>query len=217
MVAAAGLVLGAAACTSKAASAVEVTSTDTACIPARTRFDAGKLTFRVLNRGSKPTELYVYGTGDKVIGEVENVGPGTSRELTVDLAAGRYQLGCKPGQTGNGIRAPIIVTGSGGGASSTAGRDVEVTAKDYSFDLPDPKIKVGETIRFELKNRGGEDHEFEVSGPDGKVLGTTGTIKSGKTGDVTITFKRAGTYRYICDVDDHLVRGMKGTFTAAPA
>jgi plastocyanin len=210
------LAVGAVGCSSSK-NAISVTSTNTACAPARTTFAAGKLTFKVLNRGNKPTELYVYATNDKIIGEVENVGPGTRRELTVDLGEGRYELACKPGQTGDGIRAPITVTGSGGSgnASTAAGRDVEVTAKDYSFDLPDPKIKVSETIRFELKNRGGEDHELEVSGPDGKVLGKTDTIKSGKTGDVTITFAKAGTYRYICDVDDHLERGMKGTFTVS--
>jgi uncharacterized cupredoxin-like copper-binding protein len=206
--------LGAAACTSSSKDAVSVTSTDTVCTPERTTFDAGKLTFRVVNRGSKPTELYVFGENDEVISEVENVGPGTSRELTVDLGAGRYELGCKPGQTGDGIRVPITVTGAGGApATKAADREVEMIATDYSFDLPDPDIKVGETIRFEMANRGDEDHEFEVFSPDGKVLGEIAATKPGETGHVTLTFPRAGSYRYICDVDDHQTRGMKGSFT----
>ena len=210
----------AAACASSSGAAIAVTSTDTQCIPERTAFAAGKLTFEVTNKGSKPTELYVFGEGDKVISEVENVGPGTSRKLTVDLAAGSYQLGCKPGQTGDGIRADIAVTGTGGKSQATdepADREVELTADDYTFDLNDPKIKVGETILFEMKNTGKEGHEFEVFGPDGKVLGEIPEIAEDKTGKVTLTFDKAGSYRYICDVDDHQTRGMKGTFTVASA
>jgi plastocyanin len=210
------LVLAAAACTSSSEDATSVTSTDTACTPERTTFDAGTLTFRVVNRGSQPTELYVFGPDDEVISEVENVGPGTSRELTVDLGAGRYELGCKPGQTGDGIRAPITVTGAAK-ATKSADREVELTATDYAFGLADANIKVGETIRFEMRNLGKEPHEFEVFGPDGKVLGEIAEIKADASGSVTLSFDRPGTYRYICDVDDHQARGMKGTFTVSRA
>ncbi len=47
------------------------------------------MTFEVTNKGSKVTEVYVYGEqgGEftKVISEVENIGPGTSRDMSVDL------------------------------------------------------------------------------------------------------------------------------------
>jgi uncharacterized cupredoxin-like copper-binding protein len=204
------------ACTSSAEDGFQVISNQTECIPERTSFDAGELTFTVKNEGNEPTELYVFGEGDKVISEVENVGPGTSRSLTVDLAAGDYQLGCKPGQKGNGIRADITVTGEGGKVSAgtqPADREVEMTAVDHSFDLGDPKIKAGETILFEMKNEGEEPHEFEVFDPDDKILGEIAEVDPGRTGQVTLTFEQPGTYRYICDVDDHQSRGMKGTFT----
>ena len=210
------LALASFACTSSSADAIRVISTDTECIPERTTFDAGELTFEVKNDGDEPTELYVFGEGDKVISEVENVGPGTSRTLTVDLAAGRYELGCKPGQTGDGIRAPITVTGDGGkvrAGAQPADREVKLTAVDYSFDLADPKIKRGETILFEMKNSGDEPHEFEVFFPDDKVMGEIAETNAGADGTVTLTFEQAGTYRYVCDVDDHQSRGMKGTFT----
>jgi uncharacterized cupredoxin-like copper-binding protein len=214
------VLLGAVACTSSSSDAIAVTSTDKECIPAQTRFDAGELTFEVTNKGKQPTELYVFGEGDKVISEVENVGPGTSRTLTVDLAAGNYQLGCKPGQKGNGIRADITVTGEGGAieaGTKPADREVELTAFDYQFGLDDPGIKAGETILFEMRNTGAEPHEFEVFGPDNKVLGEVAEIDPGKTGRATLSFDEPGTYRYICDVTDHLSRGMKGTFTVAPS
>jgi uncharacterized cupredoxin-like copper-binding protein len=215
------VLLGAVACASSSSGdAIAVTSTDTTCIPARDRLDAGELTFEVTNKGKQPTELYVFGEGDKVISEVEDVGPGASRSLTVDLAAGNYQLGCKPGQKGNGIRADITVTGEGGkveAGSKTADRDVGLTAVDYAFDLDDPGIKAGETIRFEMKNEGKKPHEFEVLTPGNKVLGEIAEIDGGKTDEVTLSFDTPGTYRFICDVEDHLSRGMKGTFTVAPS
>jgi iron uptake system component EfeO len=101
------------ACSSSKAGAggvTEVVATDDSCKPAKTTFAAGKQSFEIQNDGKQVTELYVYGKDDNVIGEVENVGPDTSRRLTVDLKPGTYELACKPGQTGRGIRVPITVT-----------------------------------------------------------------------------------------------------------
>jgi len=87
---------------------VEVVSTNDSCMPATTSFAPGKVKLSIKNNGSSATELYVY-DGDKVVTEVENVGPGTSRSLTADLKAGKtYQLACKPGS--KEIRVPITVT-----------------------------------------------------------------------------------------------------------
>ena len=215
------LAVGAVGCSSSSSGPkIAVTSTDKACVPAQTRLDAGKLTFEITNKGKQTTELYVFGAGDKVISEVENVGPGTSRTLTVDLAAGDYQLGCKPGQKGNGIRADITVLGKGGAVqagSKAADRTVQLTAVDYSFDLSDPGIKAGETIRFRMRNTGNKQHDLQMFGPDNKLLGAIDKIDPGQTGSATFTFDKPGTYRFICDVQDHQSRGMKGTLTVAPS
>jgi iron uptake system component EfeO len=91
--------------------AIPVTSTASECQVDETQFSTGKLRFAVTNKDDQPTELYVYGAGDKVIGEVENVGPGTTRTLSVSISdPGSYELACKPGQTGKGIRQPITVS-----------------------------------------------------------------------------------------------------------
>ena len=58
------------------AGAVGVTASDTACETTHASVAAGNRTFSVRNDGSEVTEVYVYGTGDRVIGEVENIGPG---------------------------------------------------------------------------------------------------------------------------------------------
>ncbi len=94
---------------SDASGTVEVVSTDSACTPATTTFAPGKVKLSIKNAGSSATELYVYEDG-KVLAEVENVGPGTSRSLSAELEAGKdYELSCKPG--GTEIKVPISVTG----------------------------------------------------------------------------------------------------------
>jgi iron uptake system component EfeO len=107
-----GLGLALAACSSEktAGPAVAVTSSNSECRVAETTLPAGKHSFRVENTGSQATEVYVYGAGDKVVAEKENIGPGTKATFSVTLAAGQYQVACKPGQTGSGIRQPLTVT-----------------------------------------------------------------------------------------------------------
>jgi iron uptake system component EfeO len=104
--------LGAAACSSDTApaDAIAVTSGNTECTVAQTQLTAGKHSFQVSNTGTQATEVYVYAAGDKVVSEKENIGPGTKATFSVTLAAGQYQLACKPGQTGNGIRQTLTVT-----------------------------------------------------------------------------------------------------------
>lgn len=210
------LVLLAAGCASTSG-AIDVRASGSECTPAKKSFDAGKLTFKVRNTGSQVTELYVYAPGDKVVGEVENIGPGTARTVTVDVAKGSYELACKPGQTGRGIRTTINVTGEGGG-SAKASRELAVKAFDYGFTTPAELsgVKAGEKIQFELTNTGAEAHEFEVLGPDGATVGEVGETGPGKKGDGDVTFATAGTYTYRCAIKDHEQRGMKGTFTVSP-
>lgn len=213
-VAAALLLVGCAS--SSKGDAIAITATDTACTVAKSDLKAGENTFRVTNDGKDVTEVYVYADGDKVVTEKENIGPGTSAEFTADLAAGHYEVACKPGQKGDGIRTDIHVTGSGGPAAKPADHEVEFEAKDYEFEgLDGITVKAGETWKFEMENEGSVQHEFEVFGPDGKALGEVGPTDAGKDGEVVLTFGTNGTYRYVCGIDDHEARGMKGTFTVA--
>jgi len=195
---------------------IAVEATDTACMPAKTDLQAGKVTFAVHNTGTKVTELYVYAMGDSVKGEVENVGPGTTRNLTVTLGAGHYQLACKPGQSGTGIRADIVVTGSVGHSAAGmehADRTVEVEARDYSFGgVESFTARAGERIKFELKNVGTTEHEMEVKAPDGTVVGEVPPVRAGREGKAVIKLSKAGTYTFVCGIEDHAARGMTATF-----
>ncbi|MEU1585622.1 iron uptake system protein EfeO [Micromonospora sp. NPDC005710] len=95
-----------------AGGAIAVKATDTACEVGSTDLGAGTATFKITNSGAKVTEFYVYADGDRVMGEVENIAPGLSRELHVELPAGTYQTACKPGMSGKGIRGALKVSGS---------------------------------------------------------------------------------------------------------
>ena len=86
-----------------APSEVTVTATDTTCELSATA---------VTNNGNKVTEFYVYGEGERVMGEVENISPGLSRTLIVQLTEpGTFQTSCRPGMVGDGIRSDFTVTG----------------------------------------------------------------------------------------------------------
>jgi iron uptake system component EfeO len=101
-------------------SGINVKASDTACVPASTTFLSGTQTFAVSNVGSQVTEFLVYAPGDRVVGEVGNIGPSTGKRLTVALKAGEYDLTCKPGRSGKGIRTPIVVKARSGVQPTTS-------------------------------------------------------------------------------------------------
>ena len=60
------------------------------------------------------------------MGEVENIGPGLTRQLIVSLPeAATYQLACKPGMVGTGIRQDFVVTGDSQAATDESGQLAE--------------------------------------------------------------------------------------------
>lgn len=199
---------------SSSATSVKVTATDTECQVATTSLTSGPTEFAVTNKGSDVTEVYVYADGDQVKGEVENVGPGTTRSFTVDLGAGDYEVACKPGQKGDGIRTAIVVSGTATTEAAVT-RTITMSAYDYGYEgLAPLEVAKGETIAFEMVNNApDQEHEFEVLLPTGAALGEIGPTKPGQAGRVVLTFDTPGTYTYVCGITDHEAKGMTGTFT----
>jgi iron uptake system component EfeO len=106
--------------------ALTVQATDAECKLSSTSAPSGTLTFAVTNGGTKVTEFYLYGEdGKRIIGEVENIGPGITRELVLKVEPGKYITACKPGMAGDGLRAPFSVSDSGEEQGS-AGSDAEL-------------------------------------------------------------------------------------------
>lgn len=91
-----------------------VTATDTTCELSTSTAPSGNLRFTVTNTGSKVNEFYLLAEdGLRIIGEVENIGPGLTRDLVLQAAPGTYFTACKPGMVGDGIRAEFTVSDSG--------------------------------------------------------------------------------------------------------
>lgn len=115
----------------KAEGDLTVAASDSECKVSATKLKAGPSTFKVTNSGSKVTEFYVYAEGDRIMGEVENVGPGLSRNLVVDLPKGTYEGACKPGMVGDGIRQTLTVSGE---AAKQLSDSEELTAAGDSYE-----------------------------------------------------------------------------------
>jgi iron uptake system component EfeO len=109
------------ACTANAPSGgdasapVAVTSSAKDCAVDATEAPSGPLSFSVTNETDKVTEFYLLADdGLRIVGEVENIGPGITRTLTVQARAGDYFTVCKPGMVGDGVgRKAFTVTDSG--------------------------------------------------------------------------------------------------------
>jgi iron uptake system component EfeO len=111
------------------ADSIAVSAADSSCGVARTSLPAGTHRFEVTNKGSRTTEFEVLAAGDRILAEVENISPGTSRSMLVDLPAGSYEAACLPGMTGPGIRSTLTVTG----AAQAGGDDQRLTAAATAY------------------------------------------------------------------------------------
>ncbi|MEU3707254.1 iron uptake system protein EfeO [Streptomyces anulatus] len=125
--------------------AVKVTATDTSCEVSKRTFPSGHLQLAVENKGSKVTEVYVLYPDDRIVTERENIGPGTKANITAEIKAGSYEIACKPGMKGDGIRQKVEATGG-----KAVKRDPELDAavaayRQYTLDQAEetlPKAKV---------------------------------------------------------------------------
>lgn len=89
---------------SEGATTLTVTSSADACDVSAHEAPAGTLTFEVKNTGDEETEFYLLAAdGERVVSEVEDIGPGLTRNLVLDAKAGDYFTACKPGMTGDGV------------------------------------------------------------------------------------------------------------------
>ncbi|MFJ3792306.1 iron uptake system protein EfeO [Kitasatospora sp. NPDC090091] len=134
--------------------AVKVNATDTACEVSKTSFPAGHVVLDITNKGSKTTEVYVYAAGDKIVTERENIGPGTKATINAEIKAGSYEIACKPGMVGDGIRQKITVTGDASAAAAPA--DPRLTAavdayRKYAQEQADLTVPAVEAFAAAIK------------------------------------------------------------------
>lgn len=191
--------------------AVTVAATDTTCVINPTTISAGETKFAVTNSGNQVTEVYVYGQNagafTTVVSEVENIGPGTSREMSATLNAGSYEVACKPGQTGSGIRAALTVTGSSGGTATAstspttapAAREIELSTDGTAIaGLTGQSTHLNEVVEFKFANKANGPRNLEIKRPDGSVAGEVEVAK-GKVGELTVSLGVAGQWQVIVE------------------
>lgn len=113
---------------------ITVTSTSDDCVLSATEVGSGNLAFRVTNDGPQVTEFYLYAAdGLRIVGEIENVGPGLTRDLVVRAPAGTYVTACKPGMVGEGIRSEFTVTESGKDLSIQGVDEADIEAAETQY------------------------------------------------------------------------------------
>ncbi|MET9547691.1 iron uptake system protein EfeO [Streptomyces sp. NPDC006627] len=127
------------------ANSVRVTATDDTCEVSKKKLSAGHVELAIENKGSKVTEVYLLFPDDRIVSERENIGPGTKQKLTAEVKAGAYEIACKPGMKGDGIRQKVTVTGGGTTAKRDPRLDEAVAAyRAYAQEQADatlPKAK----------------------------------------------------------------------------
>ena len=73
------------------AGTVNVTLTDAGCKPAKLTLPAGPTTFEVTNDGTPRSREFEVLQGSRILGEVENMAPGSEQELLAHAARGQLQ------------------------------------------------------------------------------------------------------------------------------
>ncbi|SDR68495.1 iron uptake system component EfeO [Friedmanniella luteola] len=153
--------------------ALTVRATDDGCQVSADTAPSGNLTFSVTNAGAKVTEFYLLAAdGLRIVGEVENIGPGLSRELVLAAPAGSYFTACKPGMVGDGIRAPFAVSDSGDDLAPSGDDQqlVDQANASYASYIKDQTEQlVTRTDAFAAAYTAGDDAEARALYPQARV------------------------------------------------
>jgi iron uptake system component EfeO len=145
-----------------AATAIAVTSSADDCQVETATATSGPVRFAVENTGDDVTEFYVLADdGLRIIGEVENIAAGTSRNLTLQMQPGDYFTVCKPGMVGEGVgQADFSVTGDEVKASESDQAAIDDAVASYTAYT---KTQVAELVTgtkaFTDAYRAGNDDE----------------------------------------------------------
>lgn len=140
------------------AKSIAVTASDTDCSVDTAEATSGTITFSVTNDGSKVNEFYVLGANKlTIIGEVENIAPGATRDLTVQVGPGDYFTNCKPGMIGAGVgQAAFAVSGD---AVETSQEDDAVIAQYIGYVKSQTEELVPQVQEFVDAYKAGDDEE----------------------------------------------------------
>jgi uncharacterized cupredoxin-like copper-binding protein len=94
--------------------------------------------------------------------------------------------------------APAFASSQASTVSVTAGKPSELR-----FTLSKKSVAKGK-VAFKVVNKGATSHDFKIAGKK------TPLLARGKSATLTVTFKKAGRYPYLCTIPGHAAGGMKG-------
>ncbi|MFH9398491.1 iron uptake system protein EfeO [Streptomyces sp. NPDC017638] len=145
------------ACTSKSdakdGDAIQVTAADSTCDTSSKSVPAGQVTLKIENKGSRATEVEILFPDDRIVSEKENIGPGTKYTLTAEVKAGSYEIACRPGMKGHGVRQKLTVTGAGSAAERDPKLDTAVARyRMYAQDQADETLPKAEAFAKAVKD-----------------------------------------------------------------
>ena len=98
----------------KTGTADAVTVSKTECAPEFTAAQSGDQTFTVANNSGLAGEIHLDNAAGAVVGEIETIGPGTSAQLSADLANGTYTFECLMGSKSAMSSQSVQVTAANG-------------------------------------------------------------------------------------------------------
>lgn len=120
--------------------AIDVTISDAGCEPREIPAKAGPTTFHVSNDGSASVTEFEVLDGTKILGEVENVVPGSDRSFSLTLKEGTFTTYCPNGEFETGVLQVV-------GASAAATGDPVATKKAVDTYLAYVRAEVDELTR----------------------------------------------------------------------
>ena len=95
---------------------VAITITSAGCVPTSSTYDAGALTFKIANKDATAVSELELLSGERIVGEKENLPPGLSGTFAISLDPGEYVVYC-PGASSE--KNTIKVTGTATSSAST--------------------------------------------------------------------------------------------------
>jgi len=167
----------------------------------RLKVPQGAVTFEITNEGKLPHDFKIAGKRTRLLS------PGESQKLVVHFEkAGRYPYVCTvTGHAVAGMRGTLQVTPTAlPRARSTTDVVTAGRPSELRFTLSKRTVPRG-TVAFKVTNKGSLPHDFKIGGKKTRLLAP------GKSQTLSVIFRKAGRYPYLCTVPGHATAGMKGT------
>ena len=98
-------------------------------------------------------------------------------------------------------------------AAASAAAPIKVSEKEYKISGIPKTLKHGVKYTVTLTNKGtiAHDMRFDGKGVHDRGIHNAHAVAPGKKATFTVTFPKAGKYRFYCAIKGHAALGMQGT------